>query len=803
MPKCAELDALRDAVRALLEEDTNQNEETAPLRAGAACAAVESCLSHGLKRVSPHETVSLWGLLQWTNVSQLERHRVWKQEVEKRQAKEQSKDWYLDMFKEELEQISTLKVKADDATVAMGTSMDPLTPGFNTSIRIVNSLLHVTTPRGRVRAWIRHCCNTHLLSACLAAIMHPMNHAALGTYFTPGALCCDADMREIFVGLTSTLDRLQFGFVIDSPLLDDAKHASSPLAPLSSASSAPAVTPSPPPADNTTSLLHVLDAKTQWLHQLLKDTPPSILSPRAEDDDGAGLVLPARSVTLFGTSLATLITTPTTCDVALLDCKIGVPNVLEGCCRLVDAAAVTCTPALFASKIHRGRFAQLVAQVERTGTLSIWTNVHHSIIVLIKWLRDLPDPLFPPHLQPHCLAVVDMPGEALPIMELRNVVNQLHWSVKPTLARLCATLTRVNQSTNGATTSTLADIFGRILFARDSTDITAQTKLVGLLLTHASSILADVNAATHARQATLIQKLDAVNSIGVHLRTPFDPVVHASLWTSLQQHYPAVASPDALRGTGVLVFHCLVHFAHEHEELAHQLIAQRVPGRTTKQYPLPVAAVHIVRMLVELLHVDDAGGALIELDTPAWFVRCDAASTALPLQRPVAAAHALVAQGLWPLFDDAQTFYRLFGWSVLLFDRNYTRSGATCMDFNTILAETRVQVAAHLAKTPPSIPALYQLWAESLETQALAPKASAHMRTYVVTWAGGVTVRAYPSTQAEMVDVREQGEHLDTVLQAGHWLKLRDLPGRHGGGWVLTQSGETKLVARVDPTLAV
>jgi hypothetical protein len=36
-------------------------------------------------------------------------------------------------------------------------------------------------------------------------------------------------------------------------------------------------------------------------------------------------------------------------------------------------------------------------------------------------------------------------------------------------------------------------------------------------------------------------------------------------------------------------------------------------------------------------------------------------------------------------------------------------------------------------------------------------EASAHMRRYVVVWEGGVTVRAYPSQQADVVATLEEG----------------------------------------------
>ncbi|RLO05147.1 hypothetical protein DYB28_006131, partial [Aphanomyces astaci] len=315
-----------------LYAEDNQGEQH--LHAGSSvCAAVEACLSHGLKRVSSTETVSLWGLLQWTNMSQLERYHVWKQRQEHVHAKEQSKDWYLDMFKEELQQISSLKVHTS-STIDNQTedSVNPLTPGLNASIRIVNSLLHVTTPQGRVRAWIRHCCNTHLLSSCLAAVMHPHNQAALSTYFAPGALCCDVDMREIFVGLTD--DHVVAKNSVAETLSQIPTHGIARVTP----------TPSTDPNANLRLLNHVLDTTTQALHHLLRDTPPTVLSPRAldEHDDGRRPLGPCDA--LFGVEMAALMTSAATCDVAPFDCRMGVPNLVEGCCRLIDAAAATCTP---------------------------------------------------------------------------------------------------------------------------------------------------------------------------------------------------------------------------------------------------------------------------------------------------------------------------------------------------------------------------------------------------------------------------------------------------------------------------
>jgi hypothetical protein len=188
-----ELLRLRQAIHSLLNEmdDVNNNRTVESrgaslVRSSAAndvCSAVEACMHHGLKRVSSKECVSLWGLLQWTNIEQQKRYRKWKQEEqEKHEVVDElcHEDWYNDLFKEELQNIkfspftihSDNQTEHDSSTCSSNTdcsSSNPMTPGFNASIRTANSLLHVKSPEGKVRAWIRQCCNTHILSACLAS----------------------------------------------------------------------------------------------------------------------------------------------------------------------------------------------------------------------------------------------------------------------------------------------------------------------------------------------------------------------------------------------------------------------------------------------------------------------------------------------------------------------------------------------------------------------------------------------------------------------------------------------------------
>ncbi len=90
-----------------------------------------------------------------------------------------------------------------------------------------------------------------------------------------------------------------------------------------------------------------------------------------------------------------------TCDLALLDSQIGIPNLVEGCCRIIDASVTS--KDLFCTQIEVKRFRQLAQYVEKSGVLSIWSSVHHAIVILIKFLRDLPTSIFNPNITSHIL----------------------------------------------------------------------------------------------------------------------------------------------------------------------------------------------------------------------------------------------------------------------------------------------------------------------------------------------------------------------------------------------------------------
>ncbi|EQC42117.1 hypothetical protein SDRG_00957 [Saprolegnia diclina VS20] len=791
------LEALRTSVHALLrqvdahESDNNNCSSHAPdACAGDVCAAIEACLHHGLKRVSATETVSLWGLVQWTNVAQQKRHRAWLAAHAKLPTVVADDDWYNDMFKDELQGITSLA--DDNQRLEPSVSESPMTPGLNASIRTANSLLHVTTPIGRVRAWIRQCCNTHILSACLAGLMHPLNQATLQTYFEPSALCLNEDAREIFVGLTSTLDRLTFGFALDNGPTEETKV----LPP-----SVPSVA-----APTNHNVLQVLDTKAQRLHELLRHTLPSILSPRALDEVGPANETPK----LFGVPLASLLLDARTCAIAPVDPLLGVPNLFEGCCRLIDAATAVGTPGLFAAKINASRFAQLTQQVQAVGCLSIWSSVHHGIILLIKFLRDLPDPIIPASLYGRFRRIHDLKGRHVQVLALTQLVGELHWSVKPLLYRLCATISRVLKLSNDTSVDRLADVFVRVLFPRSApaADEASLTQLVALLFLNADAILAEIRGALSDRCHYVMAKLERVAAIPRERRLEVPTTSLA--WTQFREAYGLACESDdtlraSLRGGGRLVLQCMLHFLAEHQEIAQQIIAQRASCDVdAKHYPVRSASVYLVRMLVELLGFDRTPSAtdVVDLDTRAWLARCDGVCDEPLMPLPTHAGVALVTRGLWPLFDDAKAFERLFGMSLLLFDRNWTRSGATCMDFSTILTETQCQMQSLLRDEPETISDLWQRWSDRISQQYLqpatqAPRALAHMRSYVVVWEGGLTVRAAPTTKCEALGTRRKGDRIETVLKAGDWLKIRDAPGVQDAGWVRRRTATATLLELV------
>lgn len=186
------------------------------------CQNIEHCMTHGLTKVAKgKDTVSLFGLLYWTNTTQQQRHKQWISDKQRALDQLNAASWYEDLFADELNQLdlittrTELSIRSNNQNNETLSEESPATPGFQASIRAVNSLTNVATPEGKVRAWIRQCLNTHILSKALESVMSDHNSQLLMSYFSPQALMVDPDMREIFIGLTSALDRFSFGFRID------------------------------------------------------------------------------------------------------------------------------------------------------------------------------------------------------------------------------------------------------------------------------------------------------------------------------------------------------------------------------------------------------------------------------------------------------------------------------------------------------------------------------------------------------------------------------------------------------------
>ena len=108
---------------------------------------------------------------------------------------------------------------------------------------------------------------------------------------------------------------------------------------------------------------------------------------------------------------------------------------------------------------------------------------------------------------------------------------------------------------------------------------------------------------------------------------------------------------------------CLVYFHMEHAEVAAQIVAQRTSVSTnlsTKHYPLPQAAVHLVRMLVhDLLHLEKKNSTIFSVHTQLKYMMYSHAhlslSRAISILTPwrglrAARLQRYIKSLLWPMY---------------------------------------------------------------------------------------------------------------------------------------------------------
>lgn len=126
------------------------------------------------------------------------------------------------------------------------------------------------------------------------------------------------------------------------------------------------------------SVRHVLSEKTLELYDRLKNTSPTILCPRVLNDTANQ---PFKTKT-FGVPLEKLLHNIETCELAFLDPYLGVPNIVEGSLRLIDASVTT--SGLFATKLEPKRLKELSVLVRKLGCLSLWNSPHHATTILVQ-----------------------------------------------------------------------------------------------------------------------------------------------------------------------------------------------------------------------------------------------------------------------------------------------------------------------------------------------------------------------------------------------------------------------------------
>ena len=79
----------------------------------------------------------------------------------------------------------------------------------------LESLSTVKSSDGKLRAWIRQCLNTHILSDCITSIISTHNSVLLKSYYQSNAFVLDPDLSASFLSLLSSVETIRFGFHLE------------------------------------------------------------------------------------------------------------------------------------------------------------------------------------------------------------------------------------------------------------------------------------------------------------------------------------------------------------------------------------------------------------------------------------------------------------------------------------------------------------------------------------------------------------------------------------------------------------
>ncbi|KAF0682851.1 Aste57867_25038 [Aphanomyces stellatus] len=422
------------------------------------CANLDRCFSHGLRRVEndDQQSVKFFGLLKWTctRLGAIHQQRMASGVDAAGSAN----------FSTQAVQLATSSLEPD---------LPRNVRGFLACVRLANDLSNVQQDEGKVRAFIRQALNTHILLDCMKVTLNAANDDLLVSYFTEHALFRQKDEVDVFLTLLDGLDTLSFGFLVNDPRLDLSPDIQPFLTPLPTP--IPQVAAAPPadlidPEDMVQGRVrlsgedyecNLLAAKLMAHRQLnyefdkstngnpLADVLLKAKTSQALDDATAAVLrfleigLPEYDV--FGAPLLEVVCNPFLCGLARFDTSLGLPDVVEACvCYLHRKLA---TPGLFQVHLASEHVLDLRDAIEELGGFhkSMAIDPHEVISVLLQYLWELPEPLLTDdRLEAFVAAAASgkSSDEKQVVRNLRLLVNDLPWFVKPLLERLLHLLSR-------------------------------------------------------------------------------------------------------------------------------------------------------------------------------------------------------------------------------------------------------------------------------------------------------------------------------------------------------------------------
>jgi len=609
-------------------------------------------------------------------------------------------------------------------------------------LRLVLRKAHTDT--GRSRAWVRLALNAGVLGTSLACL-----DAGAHVFYEPLSLWQSTEMRSIAVSLLQSLKGLKFELGVDGKAFDTdpepsrrphllgvahLANAQRPRRTFSKKASQAAIdrrsqlararkeidamrskaSAVPAPKDSFGWLKKTFDTLSHAM-AAATDPPPPPQRP------------PPPPPSLIGTPLSVLVKDPRTCDAALTDWQLGVPDAISAALALIDLDE-TCDPFDAA----RARDEDDPAFVKDVAAMLARLSTHHrsspepppqassadarppsstAVAVLKLVLRQLPVPLFP-YDQYDALLECSRIGD--PLARARNVkllIDSLPAEHRPTLALLMDVAGRAcddGRTSPHVFAAAIAPCIVRPLPGMSGGLGRAQdaAEVVSIMVEQRAEIMRNVVRDLQERQARLDAKLARLRAVHEAMSKPVDAARDAALlerlWRALgprdndhnddddddYEAFPgAVAAAwmqrgcrgasvvDDLRGCGLASLQHLVDVCESQPARTMRAAARRFGGGVAPgTFPFVMGCAQACR------------SALCTLGQPpeAQFV-----------------ARKIAELPSWVLLDDETASAQVCGLVVADLLAAWDAQNATSMDFTRLLRETIVRLETALDDAQP------------------------------------------------------------------------------------------------------